>query len=54
MMQAYCCKVLLCATALMFMSSAVEARYWRHYGYHWQSRSWNNSPSNGAERQLEK
>jgi len=38
----------------MYMSSAVEARYWRHYGYHWQSRSWNNSPSNGDERQLEK
>jgi hypothetical protein len=34
------------------MSSAAEARYWRHYGYHSYGRSWNSSPPNG-ERQVE-
>jgi hypothetical protein len=54
-MQAYCCKVLLCVTALFLASSAAEARYWRHYGsYHWYGRTWNGSPSNSDERQVEK
>ena len=52
-MQAHCCKVLLCVTALILVSSAAEARYWRHYGYHWYGRSWNGSPSNSDERQVE-
>jgi hypothetical protein len=52
-MPAYCCKVLLCVTALILMSPASEARYWRHYGYHWYGRSWNGSPSNSDERQVE-
>ena len=53
-MQAYCCKVLFCATALILVSSAADARYWRHYGYHWHGRSWNGSPSGSDERQVEK
>ena len=53
-MQAYRCKVLLCATALILVSPAAEARYWRHYGYHWHGRAWNSSPSNGDEPQVEK
>jgi hypothetical protein len=53
-MRAYHCKVLLCATALILVSSAADARYWRHYGYHWHGRSWNGSPSNGDERRVEK
>jgi hypothetical protein len=52
-MQAHRCKVLLCVTALILVSSAAEARYWRHYGYHWYGRSWNGSPSNSDDRQVE-
>jgi len=51
-MQSQCTKVLSCITALVLMSSAADARYWRHYGYHWYGRSWNGSPSNG-EHQVE-
>jgi hypothetical protein len=53
-MQTYYCKVLFCATALILSSSAADARYWRHYGYHWHGRSWNGSPSNSDERQAER
>ena len=53
-MQAYCCKVLFCATALILVSSAADARYWRYYGYHWHGRSWNGSPSESDERQVGK
>jgi LTXXQ motif family protein len=53
-MRAYCCKVLLCATALILVSPAADARYWRYYGYHWYGRSWNGSPSTSDERQVEK
>ena len=52
-MQMHCGKVLLCVTALILASSAAEARYWRHYGYHWYGRSWKGSPSNSSERQVE-
>jgi hypothetical protein len=51
-MRSHCAKVLVCITALVLMSSAAEARYWRHYGYHSYGRSWNSSPPNG-ERQVE-
>src|ERR1700746_3212502 len=53
-MRAYCCKVLLCATALILVSPAADARYWRYYGYHWYGRSWNGSSSTSDERQVEK
>ena len=55
-MRAYDCKVLLCATAIILscLSSGAEARYWRHYGYHWYGRSWNGFRPNGDERQVEK
>ena len=55
-MRAYDCKVLLCATAIILscVSSGAEARYWRHYGYHWYGRTWNGSHPNGDERQVEK
>jgi DMSO/TMAO reductase YedYZ molybdopterin-dependent catalytic subunit len=53
-MRAYDCKVLLCATALIVVSSAADARYWRHYGYHWYGRSWNGFRPNGGERQVER
>jgi len=52
-MQSRYCKVLLCATALILASSAAEARYWRHYGYHWYGHSWNGSRPNNDERQGE-
>jgi hypothetical protein len=52
-MQSHYCKVLLFATALILASSAAEARYWRHYGYHWYGRSWNDSRPNDDERQVE-
>jgi hypothetical protein len=60
-MQALCRKVFLCVTALILVSSAAEARhwrhygyhYWRHYGYHWYGRTWSGSPSNGDERQVD-
>jgi hypothetical protein len=53
-MQAHCCKVLLCVTALILVSSASEARYWRHYGYHWYGRTWSGSRPNNDEREVEK
>jgi hypothetical protein len=53
-MRVYDCKVLLCATALILVSSAADARYWGHYGYHWHGRSWNGFRSNSEERQAEK
>jgi hypothetical protein len=31
-----------------------EARYWRHYGYHWYGRSWSGFSLNGDVRQVEK
>jgi hypothetical protein len=52
-MRAHCCKVLFCVTALILMSSASEARYWRHYGYHWYGHTWSGSCPNNAERQVE-
>jgi LTXXQ motif family protein len=52
-MQAHCCKVLFCVTALILMSSASEARYWRHYGYHWYGHTWSGSRPNNDERQVE-
>ena len=54
-MRAYDCKVLLCATAIIgaCVSSGTEARYWRHYGYHWYGRSWNGSRPNSNERLVE-
>jgi hypothetical protein len=54
-MRAYDSKVLLCATAIIVagVSSGAEARYWRHYGYHWYGRSWNGFRPNGNERQIE-
>jgi hypothetical protein len=36
------------------MSSAADARNWRHYGYHWYGRSWNGFRPNNDERQVEK
>jgi hypothetical protein len=47
---------LLCATTIVFasVSSAADARYWRHYGYHWYGRDWNGSRPNNDERQVEK
>ena len=53
-MRAYDCKVLLCATALILVSSAADARFWRHYGYHWHGHGWTGSRSNGDEPQVEK
>jgi hypothetical protein len=55
-MRAHDCKVLLCATAIILscVSSGAEARYWRHYGYHWYGRSWNGFRPNGDERQVER
>jgi hypothetical protein len=55
-MRAYDCKVLLCATAIIVscVSSGAEARYWRHYGYHWYGRSLNGFRPNGDERPVEK
>jgi LTXXQ motif family protein len=55
-MRAFECKGLLCATAIIVLcvSSAAEARSWRHYGYHWYGRSWNGFHPNGDERQVEK
>jgi hypothetical protein len=37
----------------MSVSSAADARYWRHYGYHWY-RSWSGYRLNNDERQVEK
>lgn len=47
---------LLCATTIILVSvsSAADARYWRHYGYHWYGRSWNGFRPNNDERQVEK
>ena len=55
-MRAYDCKVLLCATAIILfcVSSGAEARFWRHYGYHWYGRTWNGSRPAIDERQVEK
>jgi hypothetical protein len=55
-MRAYNFKViLLCATATLFAYlSSAEARYWRHYRYHWYGRTWNSSRPNYDERQIEK
>ena len=56
-MRACDCKVLLLyATATIFacISSTAEARYWRHYGYHWYGRTWNGSRPAIDERQVEK
>ena len=55
-MRAYRRKVLLCATAIIAscVSSGAEARYWRHYGYHWYGRSWSGFSLNGDVRQVEK
>jgi hypothetical protein len=53
-MRAYDCKVLLCATALILVSSGADARYWRHYGYHWHGQGWTGSRSNSDEPQVEK
>jgi hypothetical protein len=36
------------------VSSGAEARYWRHYGYHWYGRSWSGFSLNGDVRQVEK
>jgi hypothetical protein len=33
----------------LVVSSAAEARYWRHYGYHWYGRSWSGSRPNGDD-----
>jgi len=54
-MRAYNFKTLLCIAAMIpaCMSSAAEARYWRHYGYHWYGRSGDSSRSNGDERHFE-
>ena len=46
----FCCAL----QQLSLVSSAAEARYWRHYGYHWYGRSWNGSRPNSDERQVEK
>lgn len=35
------------------MSSASEARYWRHYSYHWYGHTWSGSRPNSDERQVE-
>jgi hypothetical protein len=53
-MRAYDCKVLWCATALILVSSGADARYWRHYGYHWHGQGWTGSRSNSDEPQVEK
>ncbi len=53
-MRPYDCKVLLCVTALILVSSAADARYWRHYGYHWHGQGWTGSRSNSDEPQVEK
>ena len=55
-MRAYDRKVLLYATAILLagISSGADARYWRHYGYHWYGRTWNGSRTNSDERQVEK
>jgi hypothetical protein len=47
-------KVLLCATAIivLYVSSAAEARCWRHYGYHWYGRSWSGSRPNGDDNAM--
>ena len=55
-MRACDCKVLLLyATATIFacISSTAEARYWRHYGYHWYGHTWNGSRPTIGERQVE-
>jgi hypothetical protein len=48
-------RILLCAAGIIFvyMSSAAEARYWRHYGFHWYGRAWNSSRPNSDQRQIE-
>ena len=53
-MRAYDRKVLLYATAILLagISSGADARYWRHYGYHWYGRTWNGSRTNSDERQV--
>ena len=53
-MRASYCQVLLCATALIIVSSGADARYWRHYGYHWYGHGWSGSRSNGDEPRAEK
>jgi hypothetical protein len=53
-MRAYDCAVLLCATTLILVSSAADARHWRHYGYHWHGHGWTGSRSNSDEPQVEK
>jgi hypothetical protein len=35
------------------MSSGAEARYWRHYGFHWYGRAWNSSRPDSDQRQIE-
>src|SRR5262249_11203658 len=44
------------ATTIILVSAppAADARYWRHYGYHWYGRSWNGFRPNNDERQVEK
>jgi hypothetical protein len=39
---------------LVSVSSAADARYWRHYGYHWYGRSWNGLRPNNDERPIDK
>jgi predicted translin family RNA/ssDNA-binding protein len=48
-------RILLCAAGIIFayMSSAAEARYWRHYGFHWYGHAWNSSRPNSDQRQIE-
>jgi hypothetical protein len=36
------------------VSSAADARHWRHYGYHWHGHGWTGSRSNSDEPQVEK
>ena len=54
-MRPYDCKMLLCTAAMMLacMSSVAEARYWRHYGYHWYGRAGDSPRSNSDERHVE-
>jgi hypothetical protein len=45
-------RILLCAAGIIFayMSSAAEARYWRHYGFHWYGHAWKSSRPNSDQR----
>jgi hypothetical protein len=53
--RAYDCRASMCATAIIVSGvfSGAEARYWRHYAYHWYGRSWSGSRPNGNERRVE-